>query len=219
MMERKTKYFPINIKLNGLPVLVVGGGAVALRKVNNLIEFGGNVTVIASEACSDIIELNKSGIIKLVNRQYESGDCEGYRLVFDATGDSETIKAIREECTKGKILLNVADEPELCDFIMPSFIKKGELTISVSSGGNAPFFVKDIKKKLESSLPKNVEIITELASEFRSKLRTERLYENETLRNKLMDKFLNIDWDNIINESGRDGAYRIMHELLNEKNG
>ncbi|TAL68047.1 MAG: bifunctional precorrin-2 dehydrogenase/sirohydrochlorin ferrochelatase [Bacteroidetes bacterium] len=217
MKEKSAKYFPVLIDLSRYPALVIGGGTIAYRKVKNLLEFNGNMTVIAPEFCDELINLLNEMKIDVIKRKYEKGDIKGCKLVFAATGDEGVDKQIYDECIEEDALLNVADVPELCNFIMPSFIKKGDFTVAVSSQGKSPFFVKAMKKKIEASLPENIEQITELASEFRNRLMKENLYSNEQLRNKLIDKFLKTDWDSIINENGIEAARQTMNEILMER--
>lgn len=217
MEENTGKYFPVLIDLSRYPALVIGGGMIAFRKVMNLLEFNGKVTVIAPELCDEINNLYHEKKIDVIKRKYEKGDIKGFKLVFAATGDEEVDKRIYDECLEEKTLLNVADVPELCNFIMPSVIKKGDFSVAISSQGNSPFFVKSMKDKIESSLPENIESITELAGEFRNRLMKENLYSNEQLRNKLIEKFLRTDWESIINETGIETARQIMNEILLER--
>ncbi|MBI5323885.1 MAG: bifunctional precorrin-2 dehydrogenase/sirohydrochlorin ferrochelatase [Ignavibacteriae bacterium] len=217
MKEKSTKYFPVLIDLSRYPALVIGGGTIAYRKVMNLLEFNGEVTVITPELCDELMNLIIEKNIVVIRRKYQKSDIKGYKLVFASTGDEDVDKQIYDECLEEGALLNVADVPELCNFIMPAFIKKGDFTVAVSSQGHSPFFVKSIKDKIESSLPKNIELITELAGEFRNRLMKENLYSNEQLRNKLIDRFLKTDWDSIINENGIESARHTMNEILMER--
>jgi siroheme synthase-like protein len=214
MKDKSAKYFPVLIDLSQFPALVIGGGTIAYRKIMNLLEFGGTVTVIAPELCDEIIELNNEKKIEVIRRKFEKGDIKAYKLVFVATGDEEVDRQIYDEGIEEGALLNVADVPDLCNFIMPSFIKKGDFTVAVSSQGQSPFLVKSMKEKIETTLPKNIEQITELAGVFRGRLMKENLYSNEQLRNKLIDKFLKTDWDSIINEYGIDSAFQTMNEIF-----
>ncbi len=217
MKEKSSKYFPVLIDLSRFPALVIGGGTIALRKVINLLEFNGKVTLIAPELCDEIINLDSEKKIDVIKKKYEKGDIKGRKLVFAATGNKDIDKQIYDECMEEGALLNVADIPELCNFIMPSFIKKGDFIIAVSSQGHSPFLVKSMKDKIEASLPENIETITELAKEFRSRMKSEQLYQNEQLRNKLIDKFLKTEWDSIINENGIESAFQTMNEILLER--
>lgn len=217
MKEKSAKYFPVFIDLSRFPTMVIGGGAVSFRKVMNLLEFNGKVTVIAPELCDELIQLNLEKKIEIIKRKYEKGDIKVSKLIFAATGDEEADRQIYDECKEEGALLNVADIPELCNFIMPSIIKKGDFTVAVSSQGNSPFLVKAMKKIIEDSLPENIGIITMLAGEFRNRLMKENLYSNEQLRNKLIDKFLKTDWDSIIGENGIEAAQQTLNKILLER--
>jgi precorrin-2 dehydrogenase/sirohydrochlorin ferrochelatase len=134
-MEKKSygSYFPILIDLSKFKSLVIGGGKIATRKVYNLLDFNTLVTVIAPDITDDLIQLKENGNIIWEERKYKAGDIKDFDLVFCATGDTAVDNLVFEECKEQGVLLNVADVPALCNFIMPSTIKRGDLTISVVS--------------------------------------------------------------------------------------
>ncbi|MCG0275696.1 MAG: bifunctional precorrin-2 dehydrogenase/sirohydrochlorin ferrochelatase [Thermosediminibacteraceae bacterium] len=162
-------YFPLMINLKGKRCLVVGAGGVAARKVKSLLECEAQVTVVSKKACSDIEKLAQEGKIKLIEKSFSPEDLDGNFLVFAASDDPITNRLAAIEAAKRGIPVNVADSPELSTFIVPSFLRKGHLTISVSTGGKSPRLARRLKEWIESNIPSGVE-------ELLSKLEKERSF-------------------------------------------
>jgi uroporphyrin-III C-methyltransferase/precorrin-2 dehydrogenase/sirohydrochlorin ferrochelatase len=141
--------FPIVIDLAGRPVVVVGGGAVAERKIEILIEAGARVTVVSPEVTDRVARWARGGRIALERRRYRAGDLAGARLAYAATSDPAVNRAVREEAVREDAWLNVIDEPDLCDFISPAVLRRGDLTIAVSTSGRVPALSKQIREELE----------------------------------------------------------------------
>lgn len=138
-------YYPIIFDLTGKKCLIVGGGEVALRKAESLLDSGASVTVIAPEVDERISSMN----VDVILRAYLPGDVSDYALIFAATDDNELNKAISQEAMDAGIPVNVVDDPKLCSFIVPSIVRRGDLMIAVSTSGSSPSLSKRIRKKLE----------------------------------------------------------------------
>jgi len=124
--------FPVNLNLVGRPVLVVGGGRIALRKVQQLLAAGGDVTVIAPHIVDDFASLP----VTCVQREYASGDAAKFRLVITATGNTEVDQFIYDECEEAGVWVNSADDPDRCAFTLPATLRRGSLMVTVSTGGS-----------------------------------------------------------------------------------
>src|SRR5579885_1201603 len=120
-------YLPIFMNLGGRRCLVAGGGEVGERRVAALLDAGAIVRVVSPDVTDELDRLAKSGAIEHRSRRWQSGDLEGCALAFAATDDPELNRAIAAEARSLKIPVNVADEPGLCDFIMPSVVGRGNL--------------------------------------------------------------------------------------------
>jgi precorrin-2 dehydrogenase/sirohydrochlorin ferrochelatase len=142
--------YPVNLKITDRPCLVVGGGTIAARKVGSLLFCGARVRVVSPEAGEDIRQLALTGEIEWQQRPYRTGDLEGIYLAIAATDRPEVQRQIRDEAAGLPILLNSVDDPEACDFQVPSQLRRGELLITVSTGGASPAFAKQIKDRLEA---------------------------------------------------------------------
>ena len=129
--------------------MVIGGGRVAERKVGSLLECGASVEVIAPELGPKLLELAQAGRITITERTYRPGDLTGAVLAIAAVDDLEAGAAVAKEAARLGIPVNVVDRPELCSFIVPSLLRRGPLTIAVSTGGTSPAWARRIRESLE----------------------------------------------------------------------
>jgi precorrin-2 dehydrogenase / sirohydrochlorin ferrochelatase len=207
-------YYPVLIDLNKFKSLVIGGGKVATRKVRNLIEFGNFPVIISPELCNELSTIISSENLEYRQKRYERGDLIGFNLIFSATGDKQSDLIIEKDCMELGILLNVADVPQFCSFILPATIKKSDITISVSSQGTAPFFAKYLKENIEKQLSPNFEKISALATYFRTKLIDNANSDNSKPQDNLIKMFLEIDWEKLFIEKTKIEVYEIADDLF-----
>jgi precorrin-2 dehydrogenase/sirohydrochlorin ferrochelatase len=139
-------YYPAFLNLKGKKVIVIGGGKVAERKAFALLRIGADMTIISPEITKRIDEEKLKGRIKHVSRQYKKGDSKKAFLIIAATDSYEINKKIAQDAP---CLLNVVDSPSLCNFIVPSVIRRGPLTIAISTSGISPALSKSIRRELE----------------------------------------------------------------------
>ncbi len=138
--------YPVMLDLNERDVLVVGGGGVALRKVQGLLDDGARVKVIAEDPVDELRDLAARGKMALDVRRYEAGEVCSYALVFAATDDREVNRRVFDDGSKAGIWVNVADDPELCSFHLPARVRRGSLQMAIASEGQAPFVVRRLRK-------------------------------------------------------------------------
>jgi len=143
------RYYPINLDINGHTCLVVGGGPVGLRKVTTLLECGARVTVVSPEVESRIEQLAEEGRIRLERRAYTTSDLDGKFLVIGATDDNALNRKISWDAGRKKMLCNIADVPDACNFILPSIVHRGDLIIAISTSGSSPAMAKKLRRELE----------------------------------------------------------------------
>jgi len=163
--------YPVTLALRGCPVLVVGGGEVALRKIEGLLAEGARLTVIASAAVPGVEELARRGAVELRLRRHRPGDVAGFALVFAATDDRAANVRVSEEARDAGIWVNVADDPELCTFHLPARVQRGALQLAVSSDGGAPFVVRRLRQVLERRLGAEWSEWMDAAARFRRAVR------------------------------------------------
>lgn len=149
-------YFPLFMDMSGLKVLVVGGGVIAAEKLEKLLDFTKEITVITKEISEGVDQLIKKYSLTLHQRMYQTGDINGFDIVIVATDTVELHKSIYEESRSERILINSVDNTDYCDFIFPSYVQKGDLTIAFSTGGASPAFAKQIRRHFEKIIPDSV---------------------------------------------------------------
>ncbi|MEI6199647.1 MAG: bifunctional precorrin-2 dehydrogenase/sirohydrochlorin ferrochelatase [Actinomycetota bacterium] len=154
--------FPVNLNLHGRPVLVVGGGRIALRKVEQLLMADAEVTVLSPLFVDEFTSLP----VTLVQREYASGDIDAFRLVITATGNTPVNQQIFDECEAKGIWINSADDPDRCAFTLPAALRRGDLMVTVSTGGASPALASWLRSHLELSIvPEFEEVVSRLAIE------------------------------------------------------
>jgi siroheme synthase-like protein len=164
-------YFPIYLELKGRHCLVIGGGAVAERKIAGLREAGAEITVVSPEVSETIRRWCDRGELTLTARKYRDGDLEGFQIVFVATSDRAVNEAVYREGRRRGAWVNAADDPAHCDFILPSVLRRGDLAVAVSSGGTSPALACAIREELETYFTREYESLAGLAAEVRAELR------------------------------------------------
>jgi len=141
--------YPVNLQIGGKSCLVVGGGAVGLRKVLSLLACNARVSVVSPKVVDGIRSLAGEGRITLHLRSYRSGDLVGAFLVFAVTDNPQVQEAVAREAGERRVLLNIADNPGRCDFQVPAKVRRGDLLLTVSTGGASPALAKLIRERLE----------------------------------------------------------------------
>lgn len=163
--------YPVMLNLQGRRCLVVGGGGVALRKVEGLLSEGAEVRVVTPNAIPSLQELARSRKIDLVDRLYQKSDVEGHILVFAATNDAGVNQKVAEDAEKAGIWVNVADEPQNCTFHLPARLRRGAFQLVIASAGEAPFVVRRLRRFLERRFGPEWSEWLEAAARFRAKVR------------------------------------------------
>ena len=163
-------YYPVFLNLKGRTCLVVGGGEVAERKVHMLVASGARVRVISPRFNNGIKSLAAKGDVELVNRGFEPEDLEGAFLAIAATGDTEVNHQVAVESERRNILVNVVDTPSEGNFIVPSMICQGGLTIAISTSGKSPALARKLRHELEKSFAPRYAILLEIVSQVRRDL-------------------------------------------------
>src|SRR4051812_7308861 len=142
-------FYPIFLELQNRSVLVVGGGPIAERKVDALLEAGARVTMVSPDATPRLMGLADSGRIIIHQRLFVPSDIESASLVISATDDIVTQKEVAVLANAKGILVNTVDKPELCDFIVPSILRRGEITIAISTSGKSPALAAELRRRLD----------------------------------------------------------------------
>ena len=144
-------YYPVFLDLKGRPCVVVGGGEVAERKIAGLLECGARITVVSPEVTHGIRANADAGEIQWEAREYAEGDLKGAFLAIASTDDEGVNRAVFEEASRDRVVLNVVDRTALCSFIAPAVVRRGEVTVALSTGGASPALARKLRETLEKS--------------------------------------------------------------------
>lgn len=165
------EYYPVMLDVRGRLAIVVGGDRVAAEKAAALSASGAQVSVINPTFCDELLMQAEYKRVTLRRKVYEPGDLEGAFVVVAATNDTQLVEAIWTETQRSGQLVNIVDIPERCSFIMPSILRRGQLTIAVSTEGASPGLAKRIRQNLEEIFPLAYGTYLRLAALARTRLR------------------------------------------------
>ncbi|TVU63048.1 siroheme synthase [Vibrio atlanticus] len=183
------RYFPMFLDVENKPILVVGGGEVACRKVDSLLRAGANVTVVSPKVAPYLKQLVDESKLHWVQNFYSSQIISKNYLQVWATTDNPNLNhQVHNDAKKLGILVNVVDDLPYCDFITPSIINRGRIQIAISSGGASPVLVRNIREKLETVLPQNIGLIADFGASKRNSIKESFPTVDE--RRKFWERFL-----------------------------
>ena len=149
-------YFPAYIKLDELKVLIVGGGYIATEKIEKLLDFTKDITIIAKDISDEMQSYIDKFQLSFDLRSYKAGDINGFGVVIIAVDDLALQKEIYDESRESRTLCNAVDSVDYCDFIFPSYVKRDDLIVSVSTSGTSPAFAKHFRRYLEKLIPEKI---------------------------------------------------------------
>jgi precorrin-2 dehydrogenase/sirohydrochlorin ferrochelatase len=159
--------FPIFIDIKDRPILVVGAGNVAARKIEKLLPFGPRIIVVAPRVSDEVEGWLARGLIQLQRRPFEPSDIDGSALAIVAADNISLQKKIYEICLERKIPCNSVDSPAYCSFIFPALVTRGDMTVGISTGGKAPGLTAKMRRFLDEILPDDIAQKVERVAEFR----------------------------------------------------
>ena len=179
------KLFPLFLKLQGRRCLVVGAGTIAESKIAGLLDTGARVTVVAPQATPQVLQWAESSKIEYLQRAFETTDLDGVFLVVASTLDSALHRQVFAEAQKRRILCNVVDVPELCDFYYPAVVQRGSLQIAVSTSGESPALAQRLRKELEVQFGPEYEAWLETLAVARAELQANKTLDPEERKRRL----------------------------------
>lgn len=154
--KRYMSYFPAFLKLNNKKILIVGGGYIAYEKLEHLLDFTSDISVIALELSDDMSKMIKEKNIHFEKRGYEVGDIKDFAVVIVAVDDIGLQAEIFAESKQYNCLCNSVDSVDYCDFIFPSYVKKDDLTVAISTSGASPAMAKHLRMYLQNLIPSGI---------------------------------------------------------------
>lgn len=164
------KYYPVFWNIAGKKCVVVGGGEVAERKVKRLLDCDAKVFVISSKLTPELARLNEKNIISHIAKEYSGEQIYGAALVVGATDNQKTNTAIASDARNKGIPVNIVDDPQKCDFILPSLVERGDLTIAIGTGGKSPALARHLREELEAAYGEEYKILLDILGSLRAKM-------------------------------------------------
>ncbi|WP_386044084.1 precorrin-2 dehydrogenase/sirohydrochlorin ferrochelatase family protein [Tumebacillus lipolyticus] len=200
------------LRLKGRSCLVVGGGPVAERKVISLLECGADVTVIAPQGTDFIVKRAEDGTIRWEARPFQSGDATPFSLIIAATDSVEVNRQVYEEGEANGRLVNVVNDQALGNFTVPAVIRRGALSVAISTSGAAPVVAKKLREELESFLGPEIELFLDKVAEVRKRLLAEvPEVERRTL---LLRKLVNSELLSMMRQGEHEDAEQLLERIL-----
>jgi len=179
--------FPMFVDISGRKCVVVGGGRVALRKVETLLKYGGDVLVVSREICPEIRALLPTDACLVMEAGLELEPLiEGAVLLVAASGDRQLNHRLAVLCHSRAVPVNVIDAPEECSFQFPAVVQRGEISIGINSGTNSPALTRNIRRKIEEDLPEYYGDLADQLGDLRIRIRD--LYPEEKDRRSILRK-------------------------------
>ena len=182
-------FYPVNLNLDNMEIIIVGGGNVALRKCMNFLDFGKSVTVLAPDFDIRFLELGNK--VDLINDIFKEEYIDKFDIVVAATDDKEVNEEIACICRKKSKLINVVDSRDLSDFTVSSYVKRGDLLIGISTGGKIPALSAKIRRDLEEIYDESFAEYVDLLGELREKII--KKYEDKTERKEVLKALVKLD--------------------------
>jgi len=208
------RYYPIYLDLKGRDVLVVGGGAVAEGKALQLLEAGARVTVVSPQLTEALRAAADRGEITHLGGSFAEGDLNGMFLVIGATDDRKVNEKVARAARERGTLCNVVDQPDLCNFITPALVTRGELQISVSTGGGSPTLTQRVKREVAALIGEEYGVLLELAAEMRAEAK-DRIADFER-RKEALRAFVESAALDLIRARRRDEARALARRFLED---
>lgn len=207
-------YYPINLYLKNRKCVVVGGGVVAERKVLTLLEYEADIVLVSPKITSILAKLVQNKSISHIDRVYQQGDIKGAMLVIVATDNTPLNKRITSEAQEENCLINVVDVPDLCNFIVPSIVRRGDLQITIGTNGVCPSLSKKIRKELETVYDLRYEKFLKLAKNIREEVK--QRVQDPDKRKKIMKHLVYSDLMQLIHENKEDMIKKRIQEIISE---
>ena len=205
-------YYPLFLDLNDRPCVVIGGGRIAADKTHALLEARARVTVVAQDLIGSLADLAAVGRIKHAARLYQAGDLAGSVLAISATDDSAVNRLVWEEGRRSGVLVNVVDDVPLFNFIAPSVIRQGDLTVAISTSGKAPALAVRIRESLEEKFGREYARFLELAGAIRQSLAEKNPDFNA--RRTLWYRLVDSDVLDLLRAGDEDAAYQKIEAIM-----
>ena len=208
------RYYPIHLDIQKRNCLVVGGGDVGTRKVINLLKCGAKVTVVGPAMSERLQNIARTEALTLKLRSYRTTDLDGMFLVIGATDDETLNRRISSEAQARNKLCNIADRPEVCNFILPAIVQRDDLVITISTSGRSPALAKKLRKTLEKQFGEEYREFLQLMGAIRSKLLSQA--HKPEAHKPLFEQLINSDLIAMIREAKTKEINELLFKILGD---
>jgi precorrin-2 dehydrogenase/sirohydrochlorin ferrochelatase len=209
------RFYPVHLNISGMTCLVVGGGDVAERKVQKLLECGGRVVVVSRHLTTCLEDLKGEGRINHIPEEYRSHHMEGAFLVIGATDKDDVNREIYADAEKRNILVNIVDDPGKCRFYVPSVVRRGDLLISITTGGKSPTLAKRLRGKLEDEYGNEYKVLLHILGRVRGKMLAK--HRSPEANKEIFEAILDTDILAHIRNGEWDAVKKIIFDLAGER--
>jgi precorrin-2 dehydrogenase/sirohydrochlorin ferrochelatase len=205
------KYYPVNLDMTNKRCVVVGGGDIAERKVERLLECGAQVTVVSKSLTPVLKARKKTGQMDHIDRDYEDQALDGAFMVIGATNRNDVNERISKDAMTRGLLVNIVDDPDRCNFILPSLVQQGDLSIAISTGGKSPALAKKLRKELEKQYGPEYQTLLVIMGILRKRILAgdQRAADNKAV----FEDLVHSDILQAIREKDRGRVNTIIHDL------
>jgi precorrin-2 dehydrogenase/sirohydrochlorin ferrochelatase len=205
------KYYPVNLDMTNKRCVVVGGGDIAERKVERLLECGAQVTVVSKSLTPVLKARKKTGQMDHIDRDYEDQALDGAFMVIGATNRNDVNERISKDAMTRGLLVNIVDDPDRCNFILPSLVQQGDLSIAISTGGKSPALAKKLRKELEKQYGPEYQTLLVIMGILRKRILAgdQRAADNKVV----FEDLVHSDILQAIREKDRGRVNTIIHDL------
>jgi len=206
------KYYPIMLNIENKKCLIVGGGDIAYRKILELMDYGACIIVVSPNINEDIKVFVDNKSINYIHDRYDKVYIENAYIVVASTNDNKVNNDIFRDCSEKGILVNVVDDPKNCSFIVPSKIRRGDLTISISTNGKSPTLSKSIRKELEKKYDEDYEMYLNILGDMRQEVM--KKVKDYSKRKEIMNTIIKGDYLTKLKLFGEDIVRKEINEYL-----
>jgi precorrin-2 dehydrogenase/sirohydrochlorin ferrochelatase len=207
------KYYPVNLDITNRRCVIIGGGDVAERKAERLIECGAQVTIVSPLLTPLLEERKKARQIVHVDKDYEEKTLHGAFMVIGATDRNEINAQISQDALSLGILVNIVDDPDKCNFILPSLVQQGDLSIAISTGGKSPALAKKLREDMQQQYGPEYQVLLRIMGSLRKKVLTQSYAPED---NKAL--FVDLVHSDIL-QAIRDGNRDLVNKIIYEHSG
>lgn len=206
-----SNYYPIYLDIENKPILIVGGGMIALRKVETLLNYGALVTIVSPRIIPELQDMVNKEQCKWIPKEYAIEDIQDSLLIFSCTEKEEVNAQVALDARANNISINVVDDPDKCSFIVPSILTRGDLTIAVSTAGSSPIVARQIRQELEEFYGDEMRLYLELLKLWRKEAKQ---YLSLEKRTQFLNKITDGEVLNYLKQGQHDQAREVIENCF-----